>query len=96
MRIKAAYISKESFRELKQPGSFYVTEPDSDGEQTFVYHCPCGCGHVGQLNVGKGYKPSFGPSWKWNGSIDKATLEPSVHHIGHWHGWLTDGDWYDV
>lgn len=74
-------------------GSFRVTEPDSDGEQSFWYVCPCGCGSLAPLIVGNGFKPSDGPSWKWNGSLGKPTLKPSVHHRGHWHGYLTDGVW---
>lgn len=74
-------------------GSFRVDEPDSDGEQTFWYCCPCGCGALGPLTVGKGFKPSSTPSWNWNGSLEKPTLTPSVHHVGHWHGWLTNGVW---
>lgn len=29
--------------------------------------------------------------WGWNGNEDKPTLTPSVHAIGHWHGWVCDG-----
>ncbi|WP_425909333.1 DUF6527 family protein [Nitrobacter sp. TKz-YC02] len=45
------------------------------------------------MNVGNGFKPADGPSWQWNGSLDKPTLTPSMHHVGHWHGWRTDGIW---
>ena len=74
-------------------GGFRVSPADDDGEQGFWYSCPCGCGRKGLLTVGKGFKPEDGPSWNWNGSLDKPTLTPSVHHVGHWHGWLTDGVW---
>lgn len=75
------------------PGGFRCDTPDSDGEQAFWYCCPCGCGRIAPLNVGNGFKPAVGPSWKWNGSTERPTLEPSVNHVGHWHGWLTDGVW---
>ncbi|GAB4362295.1 MAG: hypothetical protein Kow0026_25990 [Oricola sp.] len=95
--VEATYIpDKSDFRDGlrgKVPGSFRVDPPDSDGDQAFWYCCPCGCGVVGPLNVGKGFKPKMGPSWNWNGSTEKPTLHPSVHHVGHWHGWLTDGVW---
>lgn len=92
---------KEAFRtqyfEGRVPGSFRVTDPDSDGEQTFWYCCPCGCGSLGPLTVGNGFKPAKAgknnATWEWNGSVDKPTLRPSVNHVGHWHGWLTDGVW---
>ncbi len=30
-------------------------------------------------------------SWQWNQNKEKPTLTPSIHCIGHWHGYLTDG-----
>lgn len=32
-----------------------------------------------------------GHSWKWDGNQDKPTLEPSVHHVGRWHGFIRKG-----
>ena len=99
--VEATHVpDKEQFRtnefEGRIPGSFRVTEADTDGEQTFWYCCPCGCGSLGPLTVGNGFKPKSTPSWHWSGSTDKPTLKPSVHHVGHWHGWLTDGVWRSV
>lgn len=99
--VTARYIQEwDDFRHAdrlwvgKIPGSFRLDERDSDGEQTFYYCCPCGCGRTAPLIVGNGFKPTGpSPTWKWNGSLDKPTLTPSVHHVGHWHGWLTDGVW---
>lgn len=31
------------------------------------------------------------PSWKFDGNRERPTLTPSVHVIGHWHGWLRAG-----
>lgn len=77
------------------PGSFYLdTTP---GKIEFWYCCPCGCGRVAPLRVGVNVKPDGSrdgrATWNWNGNTDKPTLTPSVHHVGHWHGWLTDGEW---
>lgn len=96
--VAARHIPEKSefqrdFGAGRVPGSFRVDPPDSDGEQTFWYVCPCGCGSLGPLTVGNGFKPSDGPSWHWNGLLDKPTLSPSVHHVGHWHGWLRNGVW---
>lgn len=96
MKVRADYLSSEDFLKAAKPGSFTISEPNEDGEQDFRYRCACGCGYIGTILIGKGFKPSTTPSWKWNGSIDHATLEPSIHHVGHWHGWLTNGEWYDV
>ena len=32
-----------------------------------------------------------GARWTWDGDEDKPTLEPSLHAIGVWHGWVRDG-----
>ncbi len=92
--VHAAHIAdKEEFLRSRVPGSFRVGSPDSDGERSFWYCCPCGCGAVAPLNVGEAFKPAVGPSWSWNGAYDVPTLEPSVNHVGHWHGWLRNGIW---
>lgn len=80
-------------RAAKTPGSISVGPADEDGDQYLSYVCPCGCGRLAPLLVGNGFKPDSVPSWRWNGSTDKPTLDPSVHHPGHWHGWLRDGVW---
>lgn len=94
MSVPAKHLSKEEFRASNVPGSFYVSPPDpTDREQTFWYCCPCGCGAQGPLTVGNGFKPADSPSWNWNGSLDRPTLEPSVNHERHWHGYLRNGEW---
>lgn len=61
------------------------------------YVCPCGCGSHGCLPVGNGFKPDHGvvgrATWHWDGNREAPTLSPSVHHVGHWHGWLKAGFW---
>lgn len=32
-----------------------------------------------------------GRSWGWDGNEDAPTLTPSIHAIGHWHGWIRAG-----
>lgn len=87
------FNDRDEFCRRLEPGSFWVSDADSDGERSFWYCCPCGCGRRAPLNVGVGFKPEGGPTWNWNGSTEAATLTPSVYHVGHWHGWLTDGEW---
>lgn len=64
-----------------------------NGDSRVLYSCPCGCGAAGALRVGENEKPAESPSWAWTGGKEKTTFHPSVHHIGHWHGWLKDGYW---
>jgi len=71
------------------PGAF---EYYSDGDRYpggVIYNCPCGCGATGALR----FRPAASPSWEWDGNTDAPTLSPSVHHVGHWHGWLRNGVW---
>lgn len=85
---------KEAFLRDRKPGSFrLVQHDDAAGELSFWYCCPCGCRAVAPLFVGKGFKPTDGPSWEWDGNAEHPTLVPSVNHIGHWHGWLRAGVW---
>lgn len=62
------------------------------------YVCPCGCGVKGGLRVyPKGTPeptPKLEPTWAWD--ADETTLVPSVHHIGHWHGYLQKGMWVNA
>jgi Family of unknown function (DUF6527) len=32
-----------------------------------------------------------GKCWGWDGNEDAPTLTPSIHCIGHWHGWARGG-----
>lgn len=58
-----------------------------------LYSCPCGCGAAGAVRVGENEKPAEAPSWAWTGGKEATTFHPSVHHVGHWHGWLKNGYW---
>lgn len=87
------YAERDAFLADKVAGSFWLSEPDADGEQTFLFFCPCGCGDKSLLTVGNGFKPADAPSWRWNGQTDTAELSPSVNWKGHWHGWLRGGEW---
>ncbi|MCL6708608.1 DUF6527 family protein [Pseudomonas sp. R2.Fl] len=93
--VTARFIAdRDEFAQENIAGAVHVDRHgDGSGEVSFWYRCPCGCGAKGMLLVGDGFKPADGPSWNWNGMVDKPTLLPSVHHVGHWHGWLKDGVW---
>jgi hypothetical protein len=32
-----------------------------------------------------------GASWSWDGNEVKPTLSPSLHAVGHWHGYVRNG-----
>lgn len=65
-----------------------------------VFTCPCGCGSMSRLPIGLNEKPPQGvdpggvkATWQWDGNREAPTLSPSIHHIGHWHGYLRAGFW---
>lgn len=43
------------------------------------------------LPVINGANPPGGKCWGWDGNKDTPTLTPSIHCIGHWHGWVRNG-----
>ena len=82
----------EDFRDrgMRTPGAVCLR-----GERLWCT-CPCGCGGQGALRVGLNVKPKESPSWALAGEPHAPTLDPSVHHVGHWHGWLRQGVWTSV
>lgn len=75
-------------------GAFTYFVDGSNQVVGMIYVCPCGCGQQGSLR----FRPlppdeQRHASWEWNGNKETPTLSPSVHHVGHWHGWLQDGEW---
>jgi hypothetical protein len=86
--VTATYC--EDIEEVKATAGAFEFFVDRDQKVAgMVYSCPCGCGRTGALN----FRPHPSPSWEWNGDREKPNLTPSVHHVGHWHGFLTDGVW---
>jgi hypothetical protein len=71
------------------PGGFEYFRAGERYPAGMIYSCPCGCGAKGSLN----FRPHASPSWEWDGNTEAPTLSPSVHHVGHWHGWLRNGVW---
>lgn len=71
------------------PGAFEYYREGDRFPAGMIYCCPCGCGATGSL----AFRPHASPSWEWDGNKEAPTLTPSVHHVGHWHGYLTAGVW---
>lgn len=77
------------------PGAFKFVSYEGQ-TAGMIYVCPCGCGRQGFLAFRGAPRPperAERPSWIWDGNRDAPTLSPSVHHVGHWHGWLRAGMW---
>lgn len=76
----------------------------TDGEVYGIrYDCPCGASDcpmggwaVVPTKTNFTGKPTSADSmrrgWDTSGtSFEDITLSPSIHHVGHWHGWLRNG-----
>jgi hypothetical protein len=77
-----------------KPGDFFwlVEDPDPaapGGYRSFCAKYPDGS--FASIPVKPTPPGHVGPSWGWDGNLDKPTLTPSVHHVGHWHGWVRAG-----
>ena len=80
----------ESIMDAKNvPGAFKYFADGKNSPAGMNYVCPCGCGALAPLY----FKPEPSPSWHWDGNREQPTLTPSVHHQGHWHGYLKAGVW---
>lgn len=92
-------MHKDRFRELMFKGERFPGGELPDGAVAFngeppagiLTCCPCGCGSVSILPF-PGAEPGR-QGWVWDGNRDAPTLSPSVHHVGHWHGFLQKGFW---
>ena len=98
--VKARWVETEAefFTDdmlAREPGLLMMEDSEAapDGSRRVLYGCPCGCGAAGAVRVGVNEKPASSPSWAWTGGKTSTTFHPSVHHIGHWHGWLQNGQW---
>lgn len=83
----------KGFEDCKNPGDFYITEPNAHegGMRRLTFQCPCGCGDICGIRIrDDGQQDIY--SWAWNRDHDKPTTKPSIR-IGedHWHGDLTNG-----
>lgn len=43
------------------------------------------------LDPAKSGGPDGAHTWHWDGNEEKPTLNPSLHWVGRWHGWLKAG-----
>ena len=78
-----------------KPGAFEFYKHGERYPAGMLFSCPCGCKLIASLAFRPASKEDRA-SWEWDGDIDAPTLSPSVHNVGHWHGWLKNGVWESV
>lgn len=88
----AATVVADVDEALQIPGAIEF-RLEYKGAEGIAYVCPCGCRATGWLPIRNSMAPIERPSWVWNGKQEGCDLKPSVHHVGHWHGHLSDGIW---
>ena len=91
--VKIAFAKIDSDDSPK--GAFAI-----DHECTIMnYVCPCAdptCTVLGTLRLRRDNHATPHPSWAFDGNMDAPTLNPSINHVDHWHGWLRAGVWESV
>ena len=71
-------------------GDFDV-ETATNGQRLFWFVCPGPCKSLAPLHL----RPLVGAatqSWVFDGNMAAPTLNPSINHVGCWHGWLRAGE----
>lgn len=72
------------------PGQFEViTEPS--GQRRFWFVCPGPCRRMSAIAL-RPVVDGSSQSWEFDGDLAAPTLQPSINHVGCWHGWLTGGE----
>lgn len=74
---------------IERPGDFYFQPVQGvAGENCLHVMLP---GNV-FIMIGVAVGPASTPKvWGWDGNEERPTLEPSIHTVGHWHGFLKAG-----
>lgn len=85
---------KVDYLACKDPGDFFLSGQDGDPIRRMGFLCPCGCGLLAGILLGSTQENGC---WKWNGSKEKPTTQPSINIMdkpnqSHWHGYLTNGE----
>lgn len=101
--IPAQYVAPEEWDKSDgadyPAGAFTIVELKGGGRE-MLFNCPSGDGSECAIAL----RPTTErPSWDFSGTLEKPTLNPSVHRQFFrrdgsslktiWHGWLRDGVW---
>lgn len=95
--VKAVRVKNSEARDRLKAGRFRfysnIADPKGTRWRGMIYACPCGCGSEGVIRFRgpDGAAIEGQHSWAWDDNERQPTLSPSIHHIGHWHGWLKAG-----
>lgn len=94
--IRMERTSKSGFwgRAKLKTGDFYWRVEEPSGRRLLCVLIPCQSAESGytfaQFTIG--FLNASGAQWDWDGNEDAPTLTPSVHAVGVWHGFVTNGE----
>ena len=92
MNVQARRVA--DYGACEQVGDFFITEKNEheEGCRRLSFLCPCGCGDLCGIRI-RDDGAHTGGAWGWNRDEEKPTCTPSINiNNGHWHGYLTDGE----
>jgi hypothetical protein len=78
-------------RESIQRGDFEIKTDEKTGQRWFWFRCPGECGQVSPIALRPVVAKGIDQSWEFDGNEGTPTLNPSINHVGCWHGWLRAG-----
>jgi len=84
----------EDYEHAENPGDYFVTQPNKHegGARRLSFLCPCGCHLLCGIKI-RDDGQNIDGAWGWNRDENKPTCTPSIDiNRGHWHGYLTDGE----
>lgn len=86
-------VDAPDFNGLNEIGDFSWSRNDAGEVDGILINAPeVGGGSRGVVHVPCKQGPNTpGRHWGWDGNLDQPTFTPSIHWIGHWHGYLTAG-----
>lgn len=71
---------------MERPGDFTF-----DDNFSHLYIWLPGDSGPSAIPIVRGPAPNVARVWGWDGNKDSPTVTPSIHYVGHWHGWLRAG-----
>jgi hypothetical protein len=74
----------------RRPGVFKFFTAADGRVAGMNFRCPCPCARLTPIYF-TGHECAGEPHWNWDGNRDAPTLSPSLHAVGHWHGYLRGG-----
>ena len=85
MNTQTIAARKVEIGQIERPGDFTY----SDNRDCLYIQLP-GRNDPDAIPIQRG-QPGGARVWGWDGNEDHPTLTPSIHDVGHWHGYLKNG-----